>query len=524
MLGSHLPMHRSFNTAGPCDSEIHYMVPPLSRTGPIRELIDRQSYFVVHAPRQAGKTTTMLELARVLRDEGRYTAALVSMVAGSPFHDVDTAERVILDTWRLTLRSDLSADLMPPAWPSTAPGSRIAAALQGWAEVSPKPLVLFLDEIDSLKDEALLSVLRQLHQNYRLRPQAFPWSVGLIGMRDVRDYKVTGNEQNRMGSASPFNIKDRSLLLRNFDEGEVRALYAQHTSETGQVFEPGVIERVYELTQGQPWLVNALAQEMVTQLVPDPSKPVVLHHVDMAKENVVQRRSTHFDSLAERLREERVRKVIAPIIDGRMLPDMPEDDFLYAIDLGLVQNIRGAGLQVANPIYAEVIPRLLVRRMDASLGTIRPPWLTPDGKLDADKLLEAFLAFWRRHGAALIGAAPYHEIAPHLVMMAFLDRVENGKGKVHREFAIGSGRLDMMLEYGDVRVPMELKVWRPDEPDPLKEGLEQIDEYLDGVGLDTGWLVIFDRRPNENAKKIARKVASKTRRTPAGRKVAVIRA
>jgi hypothetical protein len=231
-----------------------------------------------------------------------------------------------------------------------------------------------------------------------------------------------------------------------------------------------------------------------------------------------------FDSLAERLREDRVRKVVEPILLGDVIPEMPEDDFIYAIDLGLVQETKASGLQIANPIYTQVIPRLLGRKIDTSLSTIKPVWLTAEGKLDADKLLEAFLSFWQQHAAALMNTTPYHEAAPHLVMMAFLHRVENGGGKVHREFAIGSGRLDMMLQYGDVRVPMELKVWRPDDPDPLKDGLRQLDEYLDGLSMDTGWLVIFDRRDESKLKKIAREVSAKTRKTKAGRKVTVIRA
>lgn len=79
-------------------------------------------------------------------------------------------------------------------------------------------------------------------------------------------------------------------------------------------------------------------------------------------------------------------------------------------------------------------------------------------------------------------------------------------------------------EYGDVRVPMELKVWRPDEPDPIKDGLRQIDEYLDGLALDTGWLVVFDRRDESKVKKLSRQASAKTRKTKAGRKVTVIRA
>lgn len=79
--------------------------------------------------------------------------------------------------------------------------------------------------------------------------------------------------------------------------------------------------------------------------------------------------------------------------------------------------------------------------------------------------------------------------------MAFLHRVVNGGGTLEREYAIGSDRMDLCLRYGAVTLGMELKVWREGRPDPLKAGLDQLDRYLAGLGLKTGWLVIFDQRP-----------------------------
>src|SRR5262245_54274995 len=106
-------MPRRFNTAGPCKADLHYIVPPLSRIGPMRELIDNQSYFVLHAPRQAGKTTLMMEFARVLTGEGKYAAALVAMSAGSMFQDIGAGERAILDAWQDALALDLPVELTP---------------------------------------------------------------------------------------------------------------------------------------------------------------------------------------------------------------------------------------------------------------------------------------------------------------------------------------------------------------------------------------------------------------------------
>ncbi|MEL7333197.1 MAG: hypothetical protein AAFN12_13205, partial [Cyanobacteria bacterium J06560_2] len=121
-------------------------------------------------------------------------------------------------------------------------------------------------------------------------------------------------------------------------------------------------------------------------------------------------------------------------------------------------------------------------------------WLTEEGTLDADKLLSSFLAFWRQHGQPLLKSVAYHEIAPHIVMMAYLHRVVNGGGTLVREYAIGTDRMDLCLRYGDITIGMELKVWREGRKDPLEAGLAQLDRYLAGLGLSTGWLVIFDQR------------------------------
>ena len=180
------------------------------------------------------------------------------------------------------------------------------------------------------------------------------------------------------------------------------------------------------------------------------------------------------------------------------------------------------GLVVANPIYREVIPRVLAGGPQDSLPHIAPTWLKPDGGLDAGGLLDAFLAFWRQHGEPLLKSAPYHEIAPHLVLMAFLHRVVNAGGTLEREYAIGTGRMDLCARYGGETLGIELKVWRDGAPDPLARGLEQIDGYLQGLGRDTGWLVIFDRRSGRPP--VAERTAAETAETPSGKVVAVVRA
>ncbi|WP_317133835.1 ATP-binding protein [Leptolyngbya sp. PCC 6406] len=501
------------------------MLPATSRLpiATVQQLIAEENYFVLHAPRQVGKTTAMQALAEQLTASGNYAAVLVSAEVGDPFrHDPGAAELALLASWQLNARLQLPADLQMPPPPSAPPGQRVQAALTAWAQGIRLPLVLFIDEIDSLQDEALLSVLRQLRSGFPNRPHAFPQSLALIGLRDVRDYKVASGGSTRLNTASPFNIKAESLTLRNFNQGEVAELYHQHTEATGQGFEPEAIQLVFELTQGQPWLVNGLARQLVREIAPNPATLITLIMVEEAKEILIQRRDTHLDSLDEKLLEPRVQSIIEPMMAGLPLQNVANDDIQFVIDLGLCRMLPEGGMAIANPIYREILPRALAIAPAASLPQITPSWLTPEGRLDLDALRESFMAFWLQHGEPLLGSAPYHEIAPHLVLMAYLHRVANGGGTLEREYAIGRDRMDLCLRYGDVVLGIEIKVWRDRRPDPLGAGQEQLDGYLARLGQRLGWLVIFDRR--SSVVPIEERLSSDWVATVSGRAIAVIRA
>jgi hypothetical protein len=350
--------------------------------------------------------------------------------------------------------------------------------LKRWSERAPNPLVLLLDEVDALIGDTLISLLRQLRAGYTQRPEHFPQTVVLCGVRDLRDYRIhASSEAAPITGGSAFNIKAKSLRLGDFDAAEVATLLGEHTAETGQVFTPEALARVWELTLGQPWLVNALAYESCFEIRAgrDRTRPIDAALIDQAKENLILRRVTHLDQLAHKLEEPRVRRIIEPMLAGTALGEVPEQDIEYLLDLGLCRKAPGGGLTIANPIYREVLPRALTFTPEASLPQISPTWLNADGSLDPERLLAAFLDFWRQHGEALLGSAPYHEIAPHLVLMAFLHRVVNGNGTLEREYAIRRGRMDLCLRYGDLTLGLELKVWRDGEPDPLAKGLAQLD-------------------------------------------------
>ena len=495
-----------FNTTGPCRSEIHYILPAIPRLPEMRGLIDSQSYFVLHAARQTGKTTSIMALARELTAEGRYAAIVLSAQPAAVFsHDINTAEKLLLGVWRDVAEDELPPELRPPNWQEAETGQRIRSALRAWARAIPRPLVVFIDEIDALEDELLLSVLHQLRDGFPHRPKSFPWSLALVGMRDVHDYKVKSATGTRLRTSSPFNIKARSLTMGNFTADDVTTLYQQHTTETGQVFTPEAMARAFELTQGQPWLVNALANVAVGELVTDRTQPITIEHIEEAREILILRRETHLGSLTERLHEDRVRHVIEQLLTGdASLQQIPSDDLEYVRDLGLVT--REKPIAIANPIYREVIPRELTWTTQEFLQQETVWYVLPDGRLDTEKLLTAFQQFFRENSEHWVERFDYKEAGPQLLMQSFLHRVVNGGGRIEREYGLGRGRTDLLVIWpwsgGVQRIVLELKVLRKSLEQTITEGLAQTLEYGERCNADELHFVVFDRSKKPWSKKI----------------------
>jgi hypothetical protein len=260
----------------------------------------------------------------------------------------------------------------------------------------------------------------------------------------------------------------------------------------------------------------------------EPLVPITAEDVDEAKERVIKDRAPHVDSLAARLREPRVQRVIEPLLSGADLQDADaqyDDDVAYVRDLGLIAD--DPNMRVASPMYREIIVRILSASAQRAIRVEPRAFLLPDGRINMGKLLEEFARFWDEHGEILAVKEGYHETAAQLIFMAYLQRVVNGGGYVDREYGTGRGWIDIL-----VRKPLagtavqkeviELKVRRAKEADPLDEGLAQLDRYLGAHHLDHGYLVIFGRRPAEVRGHHCAEFSDAL--TPGGRKVTLLRA
>jgi AAA domain len=514
-------MEKFFNNAGPQQPEDHYTLDPLARfaLGPLMDLIDQKRYFVLHAPRQTGKTTAMYALMHHLNAGGKYRCLYVNIEGAQALREnvieaMASIGSVIADLASLHLNDDslkaIAAGLgnQKQETDTLRVLVRHLSAHDAQQPDNPRPLVMIIDEIDALVGDSLISVLRQIRAGYADRPRAFAHSLILCGVRDVRDYRIHSERSKEIiTGGSAFNIKAESLRLGNFTEDDVNALYQQHTDATGQVFTAEARALAWVYTQGQPWLVNALAHEATSRMTTYRDRSLVITGEVMrqAKERLIQSRATHLDILIDKLREPRIRRVIQPILDGQQVNDeFTSDDVQYTADMGLVRRDEDRIWVIANDIYKEIIPRELTNEWQDGMAFKQSWYITPDGtpegQLNLPKLLTQFQQFFREHSEGWIGRFDYKEAGPQLLLQAYLQRIVNGGGRIEREYGLGLGRTDLYVTWPACAAPrqrmvIELKLIREKDSASavLAKGLTQVKRYQDQCGATEAHLMLFNR-------------------------------
>ena len=220
--------------------------------------------------------------------------------------------------------------------------------------------------------------------------------------------------------------------------------------------------------------------------------------VQDAREQLILRRETHLDQLTDKLQEERVRRVIEPLLSGVAPESIPADD------LGLVA--RDSPVRIANPIYREVIPCDLTWTTQEMSIHQDPAWyVDADGTLRLADLLAAFQAFFREHSERWVERFQYKEAGPQLLLQAFLQRIVNSGGRIEREYGLGRKRTDLLILWplpGDTRpgqavqkAVVECKLLYRSLEQTVREGLEQTGAYMNRCAAEEGHLVVFDRTP-----------------------------
>ncbi|WP_462271300.1 AAA-like domain-containing protein [Desulfobacter sp.] len=507
-------LEKFFNTAGPIKPELHYYIPSSKRMDweETWHLIDSQKYFLLHAPRQTGKTTALLEMMHALNKEARYTTLYINIEgAQAARNDVEagisTVCSVLAGAADIYLNDNRLWDWLQEKGGIFPAQDRFAGLLTHWARINEKPIVLLIDEADALIGDTLVSMLRQIRSGYAQRPDFFPQSIVLCGVRDIKDYRIHLSSGDIITGGSAFNIKAESLNIDNFTKDEIRHLLLQHTSATGQEFAQDIFSDLWEDAKGQPWLVNALAYEMTwkDQKARDRKLKIEPAQYKAARERLILSRSTHLDQLTDKLQEPRVHNVISALLSSEQTElQIPRDDMEYVADLGLIRH--KPYLQIANRIYQEIIPRELISVTQATMVQDLSWYQSADYRIDMTKLLTAFQQFFRENSEIWVERFQYKEAGPQLLLQAFLQRILNGGGRLNREYGLGRKRTDLLIEWPldkenefhgpEQRIVIELKILRGALETLLATALAQTYEYADKCSADEAHIIIFNRDPN----------------------------
>lgn len=356
-LSSSMPQTKTFCIDGSAFEGMHYFIPRRLNFDELDTLIERDQYFLLRGPLQCGKTSAIEEYVHYLKTKGHYRVVRMSLNAlegikddaftmllriGKVLKDIleslpDKEESVTHALQKIDHEEPLSPRLF----------SRL---LEEWAEASPKPIILFIDDLDSLDHEVIIGLLHHIRSGFMHRPTGFPQSMCLIGLHSMRNYRTTF-EKHVTSAASFFNITAQSFKLGNFSIDETKILYEQHTWATGQQFTVEAIDYAYYLTQGQPLLINALAKIAADELI-DRRQAITKNDIEQSKELLIAH-NTHLDYLVTKLNDPKVKKVLKAINNRKPAQLLLEDEDEYVRELGFVSR----QLDIANPIYEEVVKK-----------------------------------------------------------------------------------------------------------------------------------------------------------------------
>jgi hypothetical protein len=506
-----------FNIVGPANPRDHYYVADHLSESTLRQLIDNKQYVILHAPLKSGKTTLINEFSRTLHEQGRYRALCVNVeaartmrnnVLGGILEILEQFKRAIVNQFG---EHDQSLSFLKNllSHKNHAGPAIFTDFLQFLCQSSTRPLILFIDKVDSLVGDTLLSVLHQIDAGYALRAHAFPHSICLVGLRDVRDYTIWSKEKQLIVEAkNVLKMQLVSLLLPNFIKDQVRELYLQHTHETGQKFTPEAIDYAFMVTRGNPWLVNVLAYQATQNRSLLVTKKVFQH----AKEAL---RGMEVDGFVDYLQEPLAHAVIDTIIETDIKHDV-------SIVSGIcnVESVKNKARDIANFIYQEIIPGSIrytthaINRLDVANFEI---YQNADGSLNLGKVFEFFQEFYQEHCTMWLSECPYIASRPHLSFLLFLQCIVAGPvmnivggdtqttcppgrgqdresvGMLYQEYVAETRSVNVVLLWRMKRIVILLKRV-PFEDDAIEQ--HTIAEYITKHNAAEGHVVFFDRNDN----------------------------
>ena len=500
---------KTFETRGPVMPERNYVV---GRDEELADFINRVKlgrYIVLFAPRQTGKTTFFRTAMRTLSaEEPLYFPIQLNFerYEGWPLEEFyrDFYKR-IHEQIKYVFRTRGSAP--PEALSRFLENGHINGnqftLLDFFQELGSlldrQRVVLIIDEFDGIPRDALRGFLHTLREIYIARDFATPcpYSVGIVGIKGI-------TQLNYDRTISPFNIQDE-FHLSNFTLAQVHELFGQYTAEVGQPFAPEVIETLHRQTAGQPFLVNRLAQLLTEEMRVPQTETITLSHFADAHQKILREDNVNIQHLRANIRENpRFENLLTDIASN-------EKGVRFTLDNEIMLDLAAYGViaagtdgmcEIVNPIYRYRIMQTFQPLFNGLEQEYLPEdthagfldYLTPDGHLDMEALLDNFRDFIARVGFRILQVPniPRESVGQHLLATYLDGFVHIAGAHMYLEVPTGRGRTDMVILHKERKYIVELKVWGG--TGLYEAGKQQLAAYLKLEGAVEGYYVVFDHR------------------------------
>jgi hypothetical protein len=512
-------MAKEFNVTGLCLPKEHYMADVTQQLAETTELIEKGKYFTINRPRQYGKTTTLY----TLMDNLIAANYIVFNISFEGIGDVIFTDEVLFSRGFLRFLSDVANDSAPElkSWLlakslETNNLEDLGKAIVELCAKADRKIVVLIDEVDkSSNNQLFVSFLAMLRNKYldRSRNPTFH-SIVLAGVHDVKSLKLKLRPDEEQKYNSPWNIATTYKVNMNFSPSEIKPMLEDYAQEQSVTMDTQLIaDRLFYLTSGYPYLVSFMCKTIAEEILPfKETKDWTLEDVNTAFQmSLKEEGNANFDTLAKNLNAypDLYKLVYSLLINGLIMPYNALD---YIVNLGVLHGILGRSengtLIIQNRIYREIIAGLMISEwrtkgainsaIDTDGFNLISQYHLPNKGLDMQKVLEKFQAFMRKEYSTK--DHDFLEREGRMIFLAFLRPILNGAGYDFKEPQISEEkRLDVVITYFHHQYVVELKVWHGQEVH--KKGLAQLADYLDRLGLDTGYLLIFDN----NKKKIWKK-------------------
>lgn len=504
-------MKRRFNSTGVCVSRKHYMVNISNKLTEIKGLIDNEFYFTINRPRQYGKTTTLSELKKLLKEEYLVISISFEGIGDKVFQNEEEFSNVFIellsDNIELT-DEDESRRLISLA-DNINNMKDLSKVITNFVKNSSKEVILFIDEVDkSSNNQLFLSFIGMLRNKYLAREVEEDYtfkSVILAGLYDVKSLKLKLREEEETKYNSPWNIAVDFNVDMSFSSLEIATMLKDYSKDNNFTMDiEAISEELYFFTCGYPYLVSRLCQIIDEKINKDGKKPCTIVDIKRAVKIINEEVNTLFESIVKNLENnnelyELTKRIL---IDGEQIVFNPLDPI---ISIGLTYGIfkKGEdGLEISNKIFKEIIYSYMISKIrtsakNISLYNIKSNFIKENGELDIEKILKRFQQFMKEQYSSK--DEEFIEHHGRLLFLAFIKPIINGTGFDFKEVQISEEkRLDLVIAYNNFKYIIEMKIWRGSKYH--ENGLKQLCDYLDIHDLDKGYLLVFNFNKNNEFK------------------------